>query len=331
VRDVLGRPASRSALVVAGLAVSALLAYLAVRGVRFHEVWSGLRRSNYWWLVPAFGALAVANVLRAYRWQFLFAHETRPPLRPVFAAMLVGQFFNNVLPARAGEAARIVYLKQQAGTSRAEAVGTIVLERAYDILSVLLMLFVLLPWLPHVTWLRAAAILAIGLSVAMLVLFVVLERFRRRLAGLARVLSRLPFVPLERAETAVGNLVHGLAAVRRPRLAAAALVWTTASWVVLGFSDWFLLRGFRFGLSPVAGMLVTIAIALGMILPSSPAAVGVFEAVVLVALNAYHVPKAQGLSYAIVLHALNLFPYLAAGALILGARVRPGRRRAVLG
>ena len=94
---------------------------------------------------------------------------------------------------------------------------------------------------------------------------------------------------------------------------------TTTSWVVLGISSWLLLRGFDLGrhLSPIAGILVVIAIGLAMILPSSPAAVGVFEAAVLVALNAYGIPDSRALSYALVLHALNFFPYLAAGVLLL--------------
>src|SRR5207249_1560557 len=112
---------SKNALVWAGLAVSAAFTYLAVRGVHFHEVWLGLRESNYWWLIPALGALVAANVVRAYRWRFLFARETRPPFEPVLGAMLIGQFFNCVLPARAGEAARILALNRSSGTSRAEA------------------------------------------------------------------------------------------------------------------------------------------------------------------------------------------------------------------
>jgi uncharacterized membrane protein YbhN (UPF0104 family) len=75
-------------------------------------------------------------------------------------------------------------------------------------------------------------------------------------------------------------------------------------------------------------MLVTIAIALGMILPSSPAAVGVFEAAVLVGLNPYDIAKPEALSFALVLHALNFFPYIAAGVLILAVRMRGLRVRA---
>jgi uncharacterized protein (TIRG00374 family) len=329
VRQLLRGRAGRALLVCAGLAVSAVFTYLAVRGVRLGELWHALRRSDYAWVVPALAALAAGNALRGLRWQFLFAPETRPPFRPVLAAMLVGQFFNNVLPARAGEAARVVYLNQQARTSRAETVGTVVAERAYDVLSVLLILFVILPWLPSVSWLRAAAILAVALFASMAAAFVVLKVFHERPARwLARRLGWLPFVDVERAERAAENLVHGLAALRRPRLVAAAFCWTLASWLTLGVSSWFVMRGFNLGLSPIAGMLVTVAIALGMILPSSPAAVGVFEAAVLVGLNAYSVPKAEALSYALVLHALNFFPYIVAGIVVLALRVRPVRVRA---
>jgi uncharacterized protein (TIRG00374 family) len=316
-------------LLLAGLVVSGLFTYLSVRGVHLDEVGQALRQSNYWWLVPAVIAFAGANVLRAYRWQFLFAAETRPPYRPVLGAMLVGQFFNNVLPARAGEAARVVYLNQAAGTSRAESVGTVVSERAYDVLSVLAILFLMLPWLPHVTWLRAAATLAIALFVAMAVVFLMLTFFHARPArAVARWLGRLlPFLRVEQIERTAENLVHGLSGLRRPRLVVAALFWTTASWIALGLAAWFIMRGFDFRLSPIAGMLVVVASGLAMILPSSPAAVGVFEAAVLVGLRPYSVPKPEALSYALILHALNFFPYIAAGLVILGVRVRGGRLR----
>ncbi len=324
------RGTSKNALVWVGFAVSAVFAYLAVRGAHLHEVWAGVRESNGWWLIPGLGALAVANILRAYRWRFLFARETRPPFKPVLSAMLIGQFFNNVLPARAGDLARIVALNRRPGTPRAEAAGTVVTEHAYDVLSVLVLLFVLLPWLPPVTWLRAAAIFAIALVVAMLVAIVVLARFKDRpVRFLLRPLAHLPFVSVPRTDRAAENLVHGLAAIRRPRLALAALVLTTSSWIVFGLSAWLVMQGFTFGrdVSLAAGILVMIALALGMMLPSSPAAVGVFEAATLVALNAYGIPNSEALSYALVLHAVNFLPYIAAGLLVLHAQAVSLRRR----
>ena len=75
----------------------------------------------------------------------------------------------------------------------------------------------------------------------------------------------------------------------------------------------------------LAGLLVTIATGLSLVLPSSPGAGGVFEAAALVGLQAYGIEKADALSFAIVLHAVNFFPYVLAGLLVLLWR-RPATR-----
>lgn len=308
----------RSALPWIGLAVTVLFGYLAVRHVDAVEAWAALRSSDPVWLLPAFALLVVAVLLRAIRWRFLFAGETRPPLPAVARALLVGYFFNNVLPARAGEAARVVALHRSCGNSRAEIAATVVLERAFDVVSLVGLLFVASPWLPDVSWARSAAILAGALGAGCLLLVAsVFAWGERPFRLLLRPLLFLPFVAEERLGRAALNLVGGLAAIRRPGLTLAALCWTTCSWLGLGLSTWFVLRGFHLGVSVLAGLLTVVAINLALVLPSSPAAVGVFEAATLVALSAYRVPTSQALPAALVLHLLNLLPYLLAGAVVL--------------
>ena len=310
-----------------GLLVSAGFTYLAVRGVDFALVGESLRDSNYWWLAPALGALTVGIAVRALRWQLLFRRETRPPFRAAASALLVGIFVNSILPARAGEAARIVVLNQQQGTSRVEAIGTVVLERTLDVLCLLLLLFVIVPWLPPVSWLLPAVVLAVAIVVGLAVVAWVLARFGDRpLRAALRPLTRFRFVSEGRVDRAGANLVQGLAGLRDWRLLAAGLVLTTFSWLWLGLSMWFVLRAFDLGLSPLAGVLVAIAVNIGMILPSSPAAVGVFEAAVLVALGAYGVPKEEALSCALVAHALTFVPFVISGPLVLHAHAASLRR-----
>jgi uncharacterized protein (TIRG00374 family) len=305
-------------LIWIGLAVSAVFAFLALRGVRFHEVWDGLRESNYWWAVPSVGLVAVSLAIRALRWRLLFAPRSRPPYGPVLSATVLGMFFNNVLPVRAGEVARVIALHQTAGTSRAEAAVTVVVERIYDVLALLVLLFVLLPWLPHVAWVHAAASLAVAVLVATVVSIIVLAVFGERpFRFMLRPLARLPFVSVARTEVMATNLVRGAASLRDPWLAATAALMTAVMWGLLVLSAWVLMLGFDLGLSPLAGGLVIVAVGLSMILPSSPAAVGVFEAATLVALQAYGIPKSEGLSYALVLHAGNFFPYIVAGLVVL--------------
>jgi uncharacterized membrane protein YbhN (UPF0104 family) len=86
------------------------------------------------------------------------------------------------------------------------------------------------------------------------------------------------------------------------------------------------MNAFALDLPLTSAILVTVAINLSLVLPSSPAALGVFEAATIIALKAFDVPQAEALSYALVLHLLNLVPFLLIGAGLLGPRALRARR-----
>jgi uncharacterized protein (TIRG00374 family) len=318
---------SRTLLLVLALLLSAFFTYLAVRDVDWDVFWSGLRGSNYWWLVPAFVVLALSVWVRAVRWRLLFLPGARPPVGATTRALIVGQFFNNILPARAGEAARIVVLNQETGTSRAETLGTAVAERIADLLVLLLLLFVTLPFLPEVTWLQGAALLALALVAVLAATTVALRRFGHRPLGfILRPLARLPALGREQTDRVASKIVAGLHALERPESAGPAVGLTIASWLLIALSYWFTMLAFEPDLGFAAGILVLVATSLSMVIPSLPASVGVFEAAVIIALRPYGVEESRALSYAVVLHALNLFPYIVAGYVVLHGHTRRLRR-----
>lgn len=308
----------RPVLVWVGLAVTLLFGWLAIRDVHADRVWDALSRSNYAWTIPAVLALAAAIVLRALRWQYVFEPERRPPFAPALRALLVGYLFNNILPARAGEAARVLALRRYAGTSRAESAATILAERLYDVLVLLGLFFVALPWLPHVARVKVAVALAAAVVLAIGTAAVVLVRWEHKpLEYLLTPLLRLPFLATLDPERLALSATSGLASLRRSRLAAQALLLTLASWLGLALSAWFVFLAFDLELSFAAGILVVVATGLASILPSSPAGLGVFEGATVVALGAYGVSRSDALSYALVLHAVNFFPYLPAGVVAM--------------
>jgi uncharacterized protein (TIRG00374 family) len=295
--------------------------YLAVRNVELSELWRSLRESNYWYLLPSFAVLALAFFIRVLRWRFMFSAETRPGLLPTTEALLLGQFLNNVLPFRAGDAARIVALRSFGGPSLVETTGTVVIERVFDVLALLLLLFLTVPWLPEVTWIRAAGTLAIVLTLAVAAAVVILRVYGERAVRVVLApFARLPFLSAGRVEAAVRNLTQGAITLRSFRLGALTFTLTVVSWILFGLSFWLLTLGFGFGLPVLAGLLIVIATGLSHLLPSAPAAVGVFEAAAVVALAAYDVPQSQALSYALVAHALNVLPFIFAGLFVLNLR-----------
>ena len=93
-------------------------------------------------LIGAIALYALATVVRAERWQRLLDDEGATPHRAdTYALTVVGYMGNNVLPARAGDAIRVVLMAPRANTSNRTVVGTLVAERLLDI-AVLLVLFV---------------------------------------------------------------------------------------------------------------------------------------------------------------------------------------------
>ena len=163
--------------------------------------------------------------------------------------------------ARAGEAARTIALNRSSGTSVAECVATIFVERAWDVLSLVLLLFLMLPALPHVIWLRGAAVLAaVLLAVVAVIAFVVIRWGERPLRTLMRPLRWFPFIPPALVDEAPAQFVQGLAGLVRARIAGISFLWTTLSWIVLGVAYWLVMVAFDLGLPPLAGELVVIAL-----------------------------------------------------------------------
>jgi uncharacterized protein (TIRG00374 family) len=301
-----------------GILVSLLFTYLTFRGTDFGALHAALGRSNYWTLIPALVVLGAAIFLRAIRWRLLISPEHRPSTSIVTSALLVGYLFNSILPARAGEAIRIVIVRQRAGTPKFELLGTVVAERAMDVLTLLLFLFAIAPVIPSTEWLPRVVALGAVLFVVTAGVCIVFAVYGERPARvLLRPLGVLPMMSRDRIDLAAANLVRGLSAFRRPAIAFPAFALTAASWLLIAFASWICMRGFELRLGFSAAVLVVAAINLAMVLPSGPAGIGVFEAATLTALRPFDIDRAQGLSYALVLHGLNVLPFIVLGYLAL--------------
>jgi glycosyltransferase 2 family protein len=300
------------------VAVTVAFSYIALSDINLSEVWRALRSSDYLWLLPALVAFGLGNVARALRWRSLFAPGRRPPFGPTLDATMIGYFYNNILPARAGEAARVVVLTQRSSVPPVEIVGTVVVERLYDVVAILAIFFVAQPWLPHVSWFRAAAIAGIALALVIASIAAILVIYGDRpLRLLLRPLARFSLFSGERLEKTVFELAHGLSGLRNREVALEALMWTIAAWMLTAVCAYFVSVAFHLHLSFACGVLVAVAVGLSMILPSPPAAIGVFEGAAILALKAYGLPKSSILPYALVLHAVNFVPFVIIGAWLL--------------
>ena len=92
-------------------------------------------------LLGAIALYGVNTLVRSERWHRLLLDDgARPARADSYALTTIGYAVNNVLPARAGDAVRVVLMAPRAAASRRTVLGTIVAERLLDV-GVILVLF----------------------------------------------------------------------------------------------------------------------------------------------------------------------------------------------
>lgn len=129
---------------LAFLALGLVLLWLAFRGIDFDNLGKGLKEANYFWLIPALAFATLAYLSRARRWNLLI-HPLgyRPAFKNSFYAMMTGYLANIALP-RIGEISKCVALGRKEKIPVDQLIGTVVIERTIDFLSLMIILIIML-------------------------------------------------------------------------------------------------------------------------------------------------------------------------------------------
>lgn len=294
-----------------GLLVSAVFLWLALRGLRLGEVWVSIREANYWWLVPSVATYFVAVWARTWRWDYMLR-----PLKPVavsrlFPVVVIGYMGNNVYPFRAGELLRSYVLRRREGIPISASMATVVVERVFDGLVMLLFVFVALPFTPIPSdSLRSMIIIAsLGFFGAMIVFFV-LAAVPRRAVRLAEWVSNafLPYRAREPLLEFTERFLGGLESLRSFRNVLMIFFTSIVIWLLETVKYWFVLHAFPFEVSFFALMLMNGVVNLATTLPSAPGYVGTFDAPGIAILVLYGVRETLAGAYTLVLHAALWLP-----------------------
>jgi glycosyltransferase 2 family protein len=315
-----GGGSSRRALIQRLVEITISLAFLvlALQGINLKALAAALRQADYLWLLPAIVITLAILATKGVRWQLLFLPEYHLPFAPVFTALSAGYLASNVLPARLGEVVRVVLLVSEEPVGVARTVSTIVVERLLDILSLLIILVLLLPFitLPPVMT-RAAQSLAIlallGSAVLLMLSFWKEGVLRWTRSGLRHV----TFLDRPMVYEGLGHLIDGFATLRG-RLGLVLIALSLLSWVGSVAVAWCVSQAFAMSV-PVTGIaFAVVVVALGMVVPSSPGYIGVFHYLATVALAPFGVSKDVALSFALVWHGLNYIELSLVGLIAMG-------------
>jgi glycosyltransferase 2 family protein len=297
-----------------GLAFSAVLAYLAVRTVRWSEVLQAFQRVEYRYLALAAVGVALMNGLRAWR-LIVILHPVkwvRP--WPAFCYTCIGFLAILVIPFRIGELARPLLLAQHERVPFATGLAAVAVERCLDGLAFAGLVVLLAPWLPLPGWaVPVGALMGVGY---LMLLAMVVWAWRRR-ESCVPVVTRIGQWLSPTRGHAVGEALRrfldGLTFLPDVRAVGAAVLLSAALWLVgigvtyVGF--------FALGLAlpVVAAAVLQILITVGVLLPAAPGALGTFQFFTVMGLGLFGVGEGLALTYAIVVHATALIAYVLLG------------------
>lgn len=325
--------ANRRRRVVVGLLVGAVFLALAFRRIVAKELVRELADFNPWWF-PLFVATHLLSLwIRSWRWQAIVNPIRTVGLKVLFPITVRGFLITNILPMKAGDLYRFFALGQKTELGGATAMGTLVVERLFDLLglalvSLFLALVVPLPgaFVKALKWMGIAALGAGALWLA----YRRLPRLKKALGD--RGLGIGPWAEGSYVGRIVENLRQGFAALRDFRQWLALLALTSLMFAAYYAGVLVIIRGFGIrGLSPLAPLALMAFVFWVGLLPQAPAGVGTFEYASMLALQLFGVGREEALAVALVMHAAVLVNLLVFNGVILLTQNRALRGAPSLG
>ncbi len=311
-----------------GAGLVALLATLvwAFYDVRWESLGRAMGQVHLGWIALAAALNLVVVYSQSARWLALVRPLSRAAtMAQAFKAMIVGFAVSTVVPARAGELARVQWFGRKTGLSRVSVVGSVVLDHMVNAAGLLVGLAVL-PFLVKVPlWLRpsgyfALALFALGASVV-----VALRPASAVLAEGAAFDTRLP---LQSVRNVLASVRNGLVASRDPRALAFSFGASLVAWGLEINVTKLSMEAVGLHLPVTAAILVLVAVNLALAVPFAPPGnIGTLEVGATLALLEFHVPKEQALAFALCYHLLQVVPIGLLGFGILSREMSPAGRR----
>jgi len=301
-----------------GIGISGLFLYFSLRRLDLGELRSALAEAHYIYLVPAVLFTVLTFWIRAYRWRYLLRSVKRIGTPVLFSATMIGFAGNYLLPARLGELLRADAIARSTGVTRSTAIASIVIERLFDGLTLLLFMGGILPFFPFPTWVQRAGVLALGAYLGVLAILIALHLHAQpTMRAIARILSPLPERISGWITGMLDSFAAGLKVLSEARVIGVVVAFSLVLWTIVAAVGYVLLLAFDLVLPLHAPFVILVVLSFGVMLPSSPGFVGTFQYFCIVGLSLFGVSKDLALGYSIVLHVSQYIPVMSIGLVCL--------------
>lgn len=307
-------------LILLGVIISAIGVWLVARDVDRDQLAHALSTADSSWVIAGTLAIIMTFFTRTWRWAVLL----RPialPASTIMIALLTGQVLNFVLPFRAGDIVRSAMLGRAPQSSFERTLGSVAIEKAWDWITLTIMVLIVTLIMPLPDWLIVPARMVGLIATLVLIGFGAIAFSPSSAAArgsrlIDRSAGRLPeswrrFI-LERLH----RLMDSLIAVRRRESIGLAALWSILTWTLGIAANYAVMRAF--GVDDWrAALLLMAVLMIGVTLPPSIAAIGLFEGLTILTLSVFGAPYNTALAIGVALHLVIFVPPVVAAGLVM--------------
>jgi glycosyltransferase 2 family protein len=287
-----------------GILISAIFIYVvfARLGIDYEDFFARIKELSFLDIIALICLYLIPYPVRAIRAQLLLRNLS---FNDSLGGVFVGYAANNILPFRMGEVVRAAVVGKRAKERKTTVLASVFIERIFDGFAIVILLLIGASKLNLPDWAAQARILGLAFFCSSLVglLFVGFTgNFWEK------------FIPKGKIGSFVQGLFDGIKlATQSVSQVLFLLVLSFFIWGFEGFMYWygfsvFNLAGTTFDSSFLNSLFVLGVVNLGVLLPSSPGYVGVFEWFTINSLSVFKVGTSSAAAYATIIHLLQFIP-----------------------
>ncbi len=301
----------KSLLILFQILITVIFLYLTFHTINFNDLIHIFSTINYKMLLFSLIAQGVTFFILAARDKYLLTNLYSFQFWDLLKSVFISYIGNNLLPFRAGEFLKIYYWKKISKKSYLSLFSIGLLERILD-LTLLVILFlagsekILAPLGVKTSYVLAVFVI----SIFPIAFLVILDyRHKRTFTLSSKIKLILGDSITQYFENVINNLMTGLRVLGSLKNTLIAIALSILYWIMNLISLMFILSAFHLSFSISQSLIVLLATALGVAIPSAPGYIGTFDYFAKSALMLYGINESISTSFAITAHFVTIVPY----------------------
>lgn len=291
----------------AGIIISIAIVWYIAKSYDIKQAWNIIRSTSPSFYIGMVLVYLSTFYFRTLRWKLMLLNISNLNFGLLIKSIVLGFAGNNLIPARGGELLRMEYFSKKTKITRTTSLTSIFLEKILDATVLLLFLFCANLLLKVKNEAISNTIQVASLIVLPVVIALAITRAKGHIIIEWSKNNQIKLIEL------IGNKLENIYSA----LLFLKFDYRTVKIIVLSLIIW-LIEGLVFiiGIKSVGieesifsiGMIALCIVNFGILIPSSPGYIGIFQAAILIALGSFGISQTDSLAAAIIIHSSQFIP-----------------------